>query len=132
MQHSPLIRMRAARRWLAWAVALTVLFGALLPAVASAAARSAGGEVWLEICTAYGVERVALDAGASDDQPAPREPACEWCRLHAADTAILCELSGAHVPAASGATLRARSPAAPVWNSFDWQVASPRAPPAHA
>ena len=132
MQHSPLIRTRAARRWLAWAVALTVLFGALLPALASAAARGAGGEVWLEICTAYGIERVALDAGASDEEPAPREPACEWCRLHAADTAIFPEFSAAHVPVASGAILRARNLVAPVWHSFDWQVASSRAPPARA
>lgn len=120
------------RRAIAWLIALTVLFGALLPALAGAASRAPGGEVWLEICTAYGVKRVAADVESSGDASAARGEACEWCRLHGGLTAL---------PPESRCTLQFQAPGGlavrayrsdPVRQVIAWLFASPRAPPAHS
>ena len=112
-------------------VAFTVLFGALLPAIA-ATTRGPDGDSWLEICTAYGIERVVFAAGSSDDEPAQLEQACDWCRLQGEVPAILLQSAKHCVPLARSAScvVPVRTVLPP--HFVDWQPASPRAPPAHS
>ncbi|HEU4458782.1 MAG TPA: DUF2946 family protein [Methylibium sp.] len=66
-------------RWTAWVFALALLLKAAVPMLAGAAAE-AQGRTLVEVCTVYGVEMVALDAGDS----APAEHAThgpEHCAL---------------------------------------------------
>lgn len=120
------------RRCLVCLLALAVLFGALLPALAATAARASGGEAWLEICTAYGVQRVAADVGPAEELPFPSDEVCDWCRLHCASPALAPDVRPAAVfPKHDGlpaCTFRS-DPVRPV---CFWQLASPRAPPARA
>jgi len=71
------------QRLTAWIAALALVVAALMPAVTQAASAAAGGQVWLEVCTALGVERIAVD-DAPASQPASgksRGMACPWCHL---------------------------------------------------
>lgn len=75
-------RSMLSQRLTAWIAALVVVAAALMPVIAQAAS-VAGGQTWLEVCTGYGVERIAID-DRPDSQPAngkARGMACPWCYL---------------------------------------------------
>lgn len=71
------------QRLTAWIAALAILVAALMPAIAQATSALSGGQAWLEVCTVYGVERIAVDA--DPDAQGGQNPArmvCPWCHLH--------------------------------------------------
>ncbi|MBI1907566.1 MAG: DUF2946 family protein [Rhodocyclales bacterium] len=71
------------QRLTAWIAALAMVAAALMPAVTQAATAAAGGQAWLEVCTVFGVERIAVDS-TPDSQPVggkARGMACPWCHL---------------------------------------------------
>ena len=71
------------QRLTAWIAALAILGASLMPAIAQATSALSGGQAWLEVCTVYGVERIAVDADpdAHGDQSSARM-VCPWCHLH--------------------------------------------------
>lgn len=78
-------RLVCTPRLIAWIAALAILAGALLPALGQAAARITGDHAWAEICTAYGIERIATDVAPEPDDSSDRAgpSLCLWCQLHA-------------------------------------------------
>lgn len=122
----------SARTLAAWIAICAMLVATLAPALSQAAYRASGDAMWLEICTAYGIEHVA-GAGAAqdpaDDAERPVKP-CVFCSLFA--SALPVPWGAAGVPAAQGGdvvaafTLHAPRPRLP------WAASRPRAPPAYA
>lgn len=82
--------LRARRCFVAWLAALAMAMGALVPALAQAAAASTDDARWVELCTATGM--VWVQAGADPDAAGAASPApgggqvssssCPWCLLH--------------------------------------------------
>jgi hypothetical protein len=83
----------SARRLYAWIAIVAMALAALAPTVSRALARPAGGSAgWIEVCTAAGMQALALAApdAAASDGPAERAPApglsldhCPLCLLGA-------------------------------------------------
>lgn len=122
----------SARTLTAWIATFAMLVATLAPALSQAAYRASGDAMWLEICTAYGIEHVAGAGGAqdpADDAERPVKP-CVFCSLFA--SALPVPWGAAGVPLAQGGdvvaafTLHAPRPRLP------WAASRPRAPPAYA
>ena len=125
------------RRITAWLAALAVLWGALLPVLSHAVvAHQAGGNGWVEVCTATGMAWVnSADNVSTPDTDSPASgmnmAACDWCAthsplagLHAVAQPLAAPLVfGPHVPVAF---LHAPRPL------FVWAAAQSRAPPVSA
>lgn len=58
---------RSSRSLTAWIASIAILLAALAPAISQAAYRASGDASWLEICTAYGMERVRVDGQPDPD-----------------------------------------------------------------
>lgn len=87
-----MFRAHARLRITAWIACLAVLLGALMPAVGRAmvAAGDSSGH-WLEICTAMGVERIAVTDGSDEPDGSPAEASavhCPYCLTHAGSFAL--------------------------------------------
>ncbi len=124
---------RPARALTAWIATFAMLVAALAPALSQAAYRASGDAMWLEICTAYGIEHVAVNGGAqdpADDADRPVKP-CVFCGLFAG--ALPAPWGAAGVPAAEGSgDIVALLTLPPPRPALAWAAARPRAPPAHA
>ncbi len=83
-----MLRARPHRRLTAWIASLAILLGALAPAVSQAVSWATGDDFrWIQICTAAGLELVAVDdaAGADGEGDAAGGFAerCPCCGTHA-------------------------------------------------
>lgn len=80
-----MFRFRVHQGAIAWMAALAVLLGALMPAAGQVATAGDGKAVhWLEVCTAFGLERLAPDdASHRDEAPAGMRAHCLYCFTHA-------------------------------------------------
>lgn len=118
------------QRVTAWIATLAILLAALVPTISQAAYHVSGDALWLEVCTAYGIQRVAVDA----DPQSPGDTAsllaehCSYCSFHS-----------------GGPTLTSRAAALPILSDGDvvvtarnlhfprpplaWAASRPRAPP---
>jgi hypothetical protein len=125
-----MIRLQKRRRFTAWMTALVILLGALTPLISQAGYQLSGDETWLEICTANGIERIALgaDADSSGGEDKPSTGTCAWCNLHAG-------FPGVPTPDATFPILHGGDAASypvaydPLRSHLDWPTARPRAPP---
>lgn len=74
---------RMRRRSAAWLGAALILFAALFPLVSQAGSRAFGSVEWVELCTAFGMERIALDRDGNpvdaDDETIARCLVCKLC-----------------------------------------------------
>lgn len=57
------------RRAAAWFCALLMAFGTQLPLVSQAGSRLFGAVDWIELCTTYGVEHIAVDRDGNPVDP---------------------------------------------------------------
>lgn len=87
-----MFRVHARQRFTAWIACLAVLLGALMPAIGQAmvAAGDSSGH-WLEICTAMGLERIAVTDGSDEPDGSPSDASaahCPYCLTHAGSFAL--------------------------------------------
>lgn len=63
-------------------VLCVVIFGAFAPSISKLLAASQGG-AWIEVCSAQGIKRVAVDFGEKEDTevPAMADNHCGYCLL---------------------------------------------------
>lgn len=76
---------RLNRSVTSWIAIFAILMAALAPAISQAAYRASGDPMWLEICTAYGIERGSPDPApdpAGDSAQRLAKP-CVYCSLFA-------------------------------------------------
>ena len=68
------------QRWLAWWLLAVTLLGALAPTVSRARAATQGqtGVAWMEVCTAQGMQQVAVN---DSQDPAPAKVVVDHCPL---------------------------------------------------
>jgi hypothetical protein len=120
---------RSIRRLTPWMAALSLLVGALAPALAQALGNAAGA-TWIEVCTAQGSRWVAAD-GAVPRQERGAAMAfddCAYCSSSAQTFGTAPAPVTAVVPACGdGAPASAMRPAPRALVA--WLVAQPRAPP---
>lgn len=76
---------RLNRSVTAWIAMFAILMAALAPAISQAAYRASGDPTWLEICTAYGIERVSAEHAPdpADDSAQRFAKPCVYCSLFA-------------------------------------------------
>jgi hypothetical protein len=123
-------RLQQRRRFTAWMTSLVILLGALTPLISQAGYQLSGDPAWLEICTANGIERIALevDADSSGGEGKASTGSCAWCNLHSGSP-------GVPTPDAIFPVLRGDNAAVfqiasvPLRSHPDWPTARPRAPP---
>lgn len=68
----------------AWLALCAMVFGSLAPSISKLLAAAQGeGTAWVEICSAQGIKRIALDASGtkSPDGHADRDAHCGYCLL---------------------------------------------------
>ncbi len=110
--------------------ALVVLLGALVPLISQAGYQLSGDEAWLEICTANGIERIALDAdtNSSGGEGNASTGSCAWCNLHSGSPGV--PSADAAFPLLHGENTAPYQVAFdPLRPHIDWPTARPRAPP---
>lgn len=119
------------QRVTAWIATLAILAAALAPALSQAAYDLSGDASWLEICTAYGVQRIAVDADpqSSGDGAKLLAGHCNYCSFHAG-LAVLPSLATASVPSPDGDVAVTAYPRLLPRSSLAWSASRPRAPPA--
>jgi len=97
------------RRGVAWLCALLMVFGTLLPLVSQASSRLFGTVAWIELCTTYGVDYIAVDRNGNPVDPGDQlEPRCIVCTIGTLSLA-----------------LPATAPSMPAFASSDDQVSPP-------
>lgn len=124
---------RRARRCVTWLALCGLLFAALAPSVSSVI-EAASGRIWVEVCSAGGVKRVAL--GSREPQPADHPGSgmhCPYCltqsqlpALPGVSTLVLLNVGEASEPPLPG------DPTQPLRTRPVWPAALGRAPPRHA
>lgn len=120
------------QRVTAWIATLAILLAALAPTISQAAYHVSGDALWLEVCTAYGIQRVAVDADpqSSGDTASLLAEHCSYCSFHSGGTALVSRavelpiLSADDVAVAAHHLHFPRPPLA-------WAASRPRAPPTH-
>lgn len=78
---------RLHRRLIALMAMLTMVFGALAPAMAQAVLASTNPDMAIEVCTSTGMLLVQASPGAQsenggDPQASPMQKPCLWCGMH--------------------------------------------------
>ncbi|PKO59351.1 MAG: DUF2946 domain-containing protein [Betaproteobacteria bacterium HGW-Betaproteobacteria-13] len=120
-------------RLAAWFATFAILLGALAPAVSQAmTALGDGHQRWIEVCSASGMQWIAVDADSEqqgDDAPGASTASCPYCCPHAGSFGLPPELS------AGFAVIGMAALEPPLFFSaprplFAWTASSPRAPPA--
>lgn len=119
------------QRVAAWIATLAILLAALAPALSQAAYDLSGDESWLEICTAYGIQRIAVDADpqSSGDGAKLLAGHCSYCSFHTGG-AVLPSLASVSVPTADGDVAVTPYPRHFPRPPLAWSSSRPRAPPA--
>nr|WP_225433184.1 DUF2946 domain-containing protein [Thauera sedimentorum] len=115
-----------------WLAVLAILAACLLPAFGQMAASASGDQGWLEVCTAYGIERIALsdlpDTGDSDTPMASQ--GCVWCHLHAHGAPPPGGMTGLLLIVADSGRSPVGAPCDSPSPQFFTTASRPRAPPA--
>lgn len=119
------------RRLTAWMAAWAFLLGTLVPLISQVGYRAFGDPAWLEVCTANGFERVAIDADPAESEGDPSAQPCQWCRLHSGTGCAPTSAITFLVPCAGATVWTAPSPRPPQAR-LAWSAAQPRAPPSSA
>ncbi len=118
--------LRRHHRRVAWLCLVSMLYAATAPALSQWLAASGG--TWVEICSANGLVRVALDAGGqaqpADDAADPGH--CPFCRLQ--DLPAVLAMHGTADPRGPVAAGGSTPPPLPDGRP-SWRTAQPRAPP---
>jgi len=121
---------RAQQKLLAAIAVLAIAFAALSPALAAATGK-VSPVMWVELCSAQGLTRVALDAGgpsSGDDHATRLSEHCPFCHLEHAQLALP-PAAAPDLPRLIGhADLPARFYTAPR-PPFAWAATRSRAPP---
>jgi hypothetical protein len=116
----------------AWIATLAILLAALAPTISQAAYHVSGDASWLEVCTAYGMQRVAV----GEDPPSPDDAAgllaehCSYCSFHSGCAALTSRAVARAVSPDARAAVTARSVHIPR-PLLAWAASRPRAPPAN-
>ena len=108
---------------------LVILLGSLVPLISQAGYQLSGDAAWLEICTANGIDRVAVDAGPeSSGERNAASGSCAWCTLHAGFACVPSRdiVFPAFDRDPTGPSQTVRTPHRPLPG---WPAALPRAPP---
>lgn len=121
----------AHRALTAWIALVAILMATFAPAISQTLAAQHAGD-WAEICSAHGVDRIALDP---DQTPAPTTAdahgACDYCTPHV-------QAGGVTPVAPATGPFAIRVPHAPIaflsapYTPFAWRSAPSRAPPTPA
>ena len=119
-------------RFAAWLATFAILLGALAPAVSQAMTVLGDGNMrWVEVCSASGMQWIAVDADDSrnsDSAPSKSTASCAYCCPHAGATGLPpSPVSGFAV--SDGAALQPLLFFSAPTPLFAWTAASPRAPP---
>lgn len=123
--------LRMRRRSAAWLGAALIVFAVLFPLVSHAGSRAFGAVEWIELCTTFGMERIAVDRDGNpvdaDDESIARCLVCKLC----ASSFLLPSAEGL-VPAPDAFSDRAlcRGYVQPDVDDRVHHEARPRAPPA--
>jgi hypothetical protein len=131
---------KTTRQWSfsAWIACLAILFNAFAPIVSHASAFGTGAPatVQMEVCTALGMERMAVVASGASGTPDHGQlhksmKHCGFCVVHAASHGLPPPVTVMFAPAAG------RDVYPPLYYHssrplFPWSLAQPRAPPALA
>lgn len=120
----------ARRRLAASACALLVLFSALFPLMAQAGNRFFGLVTWVELCTGYSMEVIAIDRDGNpvdpDEESGTRCPICTVC---AAASILPPSTSPVPAPEFVGHYLPSRGYVQPDTADHVHHQSQPRAPP---
>lgn len=119
------------RRLTAWIAAWSILLSTLVPLISQAGYRASGDQAWLEVCTADGFERVAIDPDPGERGHDLFAQPCQWCKLQSSAGCVPPSEFAFMVPCAQRTSWTTPSPRPPQAR-LAWSAAQPRAPPSPA